>query len=164
MNYLVILIFLLIYFISIIISSFYFCDIEKGVNVVATMIQSLAIIIGGFWTYYKFGWEKKCENIITLKAALMEYQKKHNWAAMDYRKDNDIAKYKLSLLNYYNQLNQTIHLSYYVPKNLRKKINDAIWLTIGNDTGNNFEKIDENWKKFEDDIKEIYNEFDKIIS
>lgn len=94
----------------------------------------------------------------------MEYQNRHNWAASEYRKDKDIAKYKLSLLNDYNQLSKKIHLSYYVPKELRKKIFETIWLTIGNDTGKDFEKIDENWGKFEKQLKEIYDEFDDIIS
>jgi cytochrome c biogenesis factor len=30
------------------------------VNLVAIIVQSIAIIIGGFWAYDKFGWDKKC--------------------------------------------------------------------------------------------------------
>jgi hypothetical protein len=158
------LVFILIYLILVLSLCSVFCDIEKSVNISTTIIQAVAIIVGGFWAYYKFGWEKKCENIITLKSYLMEYQNRHNWAASEYRKDKDIAKYKLSLLNDYNQLSKKIHLSYYVPKELRKKIFETIWLTIGNDTGKDFEKIDENWGKFEKQLKEIYDEFDDIIS
>ena len=122
------LVFILIYLILVLSLCLVFCDIEKSVNIATTMIQAVAIIVGGFWAYYKFGWEKKCENIITLKSYLMEYQNRHNWAASEYRKGKDIAKYKLSLLNDYNQLSKKIHLSYYVPKELRKKIFETIWL------------------------------------
>ncbi|MDD3919442.1 MAG: hypothetical protein PHX52_02555 [Candidatus Pacebacteria bacterium] len=155
---------IIIYLFFIFVFSLSFCNLEKSVNLVAIIVQSMAIIIGGFWAYDKFGWDKKCENIITLKAALMEYRQKHNWAAMEYRKDSNIANYKLSLMNSYNQLSKKIHLSYYVPKELRAKIFNTIWLTIGNDTGKDFEKIDENWINFEKQLKEIYDEFDKIIS
>lgn len=158
-----IVIFIIFYLILVIIFGCYFCNLSKGINFLATIIQSLAIIIGGFWAYNKFGWEKKCENIITLKAYLMEYRERHNWAASEYRQDKDISKYKLSLMNAYNQLQHKIHLSYYVPKKLRTNIFETIWLTIGNDTGNNFEKIYENWAKFEKQLEEIYDEFDKII-
>lgn len=156
--------FILIYFILVLFLCCIFYDIEKSVSILTNIIQATAIIIGGFWAYYKFGWEKKCENIITLRSYLMEYQNRHNWAANDYREDNNIAKYKLSLMNDYNQLSKKIHLSYYVPKELRNKVFETIWLTIGNDTGKNFEKINENWIKFEKQLKEIYEEFDNIIS
>lgn len=139
-------------------------DLKSAIEWSAIIIQSLAIIIGGFWAYRKFGWEKKCENIITLKAVLMEFSHMHNLSAVQYRIDNDIIGYKTRLITPYNELLQKIHLSYYVSEKLRKKIFDTIWLTIGNDTGQNFEKINENWTNFEKQLKEIYDEFDKIIS
>jgi hypothetical protein len=154
---------IIFYLILVIIFSCYFCNLSKGINILATIIQSLAIIIGGFWTYNKFGWEKKCENIITLKSHLMEYRERHNWAASEYRQDKNIGKYRLSLMNAYNQLQDKIHLSYYVSKKLRTKLFETIWLTIGNGAGKNFEKIDENWARFEKQLEEIYNEFDKIV-
>lgn len=129
-----------------------------------SVVQGMAIIIGGFWAYRKFGWDKKCENIITLKASLMEYSYRHNLSASQYHKDGDVSGYKLRLLTDYNNLTQKIHLSYYVNSKLRNKIFDAIWLTIGNDAGENYNNIKENWNKFEQKLEEIYKDFDNIIS
>ena len=141
-----------------------FKDFTNSIEEAATIIQSLAIIIGGLWAYHKFGWEKKCENIITLKAILMEYSYKHSLSAVQFHQDNNIVGYKSRILVPYNDLTQKIHLSYYVPAKLRKKIFDTIWLTVGNDAGKNYEKIGENWDKFEKQLEEIYDEFDKIIT
>jgi len=60
-------------------------------------------------------------------------------------------------------LTKKIHLSYYVPTKLRKKIFETIWLTVGNDMGKDHEKVGENWGKFEQQLQEIYVDFDKII-
>lgn len=138
-------------------------DLKSAIEGSAVIVQSLAIIIGGLWAYHKFGWEKKCENIITLKSALMEYTYKHSLSAAKFHKDKDVDGYKIRLLTAYNELNKKIHLSYYVSVKLRKKIFDAIWLTIGN-TGKNYKEIVENWENFGKQLKEIYDEFDKIIS
>lgn len=154
----------LAYLVVVIIFLSIFCSIEKVISIINTIIQSLAIVIGGIWAYYRFELERKYEKIIELKASLMEFRRRHNWAAAGYRQDDDIIEYKASLIDSYNQLSQKIHLSYFISKELRNKIFNTIWLTIGNDTGKNFEKIDENWKKFESQLEEIYNEFDNIIS
>lgn len=139
-------------------------DFNKSVSISSDLTQALAIIIGGLWAYYKFGWEKKCENIITLKAALMEYTLKHNLSAAQFHIDSDVSQYKLSLLNDYHKLNQKIHLSYYVPKKLRNRILNIIWLTIGNNAGKNYEDITQNWEKYERKISDVYIEFDSIIN
>lgn len=52
------LVFILIYLILVLSLCSVFCDIEKSVNISTTIIQAVAIIVGGFWAYYKFGWEK----------------------------------------------------------------------------------------------------------
>lgn len=140
-----------------------FEKIKKILDITSPLIQSLAIIIGGFWAYKKFGWEKKCENIISLKASLMEYSYRHNLSAAKYRMDNDIVGYKTRLLPHYQELSSKIHLSYFVGAKVREKIFNAIWLTIGNDTGKNFEKLNDNWKKFEEQLNDIYKDFEKII-
>lgn len=139
-------------------------DLKSILEVSSLIIQSLAVIIGGLWAYRKFGWEKKCENIITLKAALMEYSYRHNISAAQYRQDGDVTGYKLRLLPHYNNLSSKIHLSYYVSSETRKKIFNIIWLTIGNDTGEKFDKLTDNWQKFESQLKEVYEDFEKIIS
>ncbi len=130
----------------------------------ATIIQGFAILIGGLWAYHKFGWEKKCENIITLKATLMEYAYKHNLSAAQFHTDKDVTGYKIRILPAYNNLNKKIHLSYYVSAKLRRKIFDTIWLTVGNDAGENYGKMSENWKKFEKQLREIFNEFDRTLA
>lgn len=139
-------------------------NLNDAIEGSAVIVQSLAIIIGGFWAYHKFGWEKKCENIITLKSALMEYSYKHNLSAAKFHTDKDVVGYKIRILPAYSDLNKKIHLSYYVSPKLRKKIFNTIWLTIGNDAGKNHENIQENWKKFGEQLEEIFIEFDKIVS
>ena len=139
-------------------------DFKNTVDLTATIVQTLAIIIGGLWAFHKFGWEKKCENIITLKAVLMEYSYKHNLSAGEYHNDKNIVDYKVRLLVPYQELIKKIHLSYYVTKKLRDKIFDTIWLKIGNDTGKEYKNLGDNWKKFEKQLEEIYAEFDKILS
>ncbi len=135
-------------------------DFEKATQLSSGIIQSTAIIAGGIWAYHKFGWEKKCENIITLKASLIEYSFRHSMSAMEYRKDTDILKYKLRIFNDYEQIRKKLHLSYYLPRALRDKIFETIWLTVGND----HDHIDENWKKFGKQLEEIYEEFENILS
>ncbi len=142
----------------------YDCDLKITIDGSILVVQSLAIIIGGFWAYHKFGWEKKCENIITLKLALMEYNYKHNWSASQFHGDKDVAGYKIRILNAYKDLKEKLYLSYYVPIKLRKKIEETISLTIGNSAGKNHENIFENWKKFEKELEEIFEEFDKITA
>jgi len=139
-------------------------DFQKATTVTVAIIQGHAIIIGSLWAYRQFGWEKKCKNIIALKAALMGFASEHNMRAAEYRQNNSIVKYKAGLLPSYNKLQKKIHLSYYLPKKLRDKIFQITWLTIGNEHGNNLEKLDENWQNFEKQLKEIFEEFDSIIS
>lgn len=139
-------------------------DFNQSINGSLIVIQGLGILIGGMWAFRKFGWEKKCENIISLKAALMNYSLQHNLSAAQYNIDKDVLGYKSRLLTPYNNLLHSIHLSYYVSEKLRKKIFNTIWLTVGNDTGKDFEKLKDNWDKYEKHIKEIYDEFDKITS
>ena len=139
-------------------------DFEKTVDLSLKIIQILAIPIGALWVYRKFGWEKKCENIIRLKASLMEFSREHNLSAMQYRGDEDIVGYKNRLLPIYSKMISTMHLAYYVPKKIREKIFDALWLTIGNNHGENLENLNENWEKFEVELKEIYDEFDHITT
>jgi hypothetical protein len=63
-------------------------DLGKAVSVSATIIQALAIFIGGLWAYHKFDWEKKAESAIKIKAALMEYEQYHCEAAGAFRVQN----------------------------------------------------------------------------
>ena len=162
-------IFILIIPVFVILLIFYLVDLEinsfvDSIHTSLEIVQIFAIIFGGLWAYRKFGWEKKCENIISLKSALDEFVMHHSMNAMLYRKDSNIVKYKLAVMPAYNEFQKKIGLSYYLPKKLRKRLFEAIWLTIGNDHGEKLEKLDDNWKKFEEEVKEINEEFEKIIS
>ncbi len=148
---------LLVYFV------FRINNYEKLFSVSLDIISGLGILIGGLWTYNKFGWEKRCEKIITLKAALMKYRQVHNWAAAEYRKNEDIARYKISLLEAYRKLVEQLHLSCYLPPKIRKETLEAVWLTVGNDHGKEFEELFYNWDKFEKKIDGLFKKFDKLI-
>ncbi|MFA5126967.1 MAG: hypothetical protein WC465_03145 [Patescibacteria group bacterium] len=147
-------------------------DFEKAVNITATIIQTLAIFIGGVWAYHKFAWDKKAESAIKLKAMLMDYAHQHSFAASQYRiniqegiKEEDAyLKYATTMLNPYTQLRSHIHLSIHIPKKLRKKIFDTIWLTLGNDHGPKREHLNDNWKKFGQGIKEIQEDLEKLVT
>lgn len=43
----------------IVILNYNFQNLEKSINLTGTLIQTLAIFIGGLWAYHKFDWEKK---------------------------------------------------------------------------------------------------------
>lgn len=154
---------IIIFFISIYLLDYLLEDLQKTIGILNGIIQMLAIVIGGLWAYHKFGWEKRSENIITLKASLMEFARQHNDSAAQYNNDKDIVGYKVRLLNSYNQMLKKIHLSYYVPKNLRNRILETLWLTIGNVHGKNLENLYDNWAKFEQELKKIFEKFDAMI-
>lgn len=149
-----------------------FNDFEKAINTTSTIIQTLAIFIGGLWAYHKFAWDKKAESAIKVKALLMEYEKCHTFAASQYQveinnKENELSawmKYAATILGPRNQVVSQIHLSCYLPKKLRKKIFDIVWLTVGNAHGENRKHLNNNWKKFGDKLKEIKEELDDIAS
>lgn len=150
-----------------------FQDLEKAISLSATIIQTLAIFIGGLWAYHKFDWDKKAESAIKLKAALMEYQRFHNECASMYRlivdgneDDSDEVQartnYTVAMLGPRNNLVSQIHLSCYLPKNLRNKIFGIIWLTLGNNKKR--DKLFEDWNKFTENIESLKIELDELVS
>lgn len=149
-----------------------FSDLEKAVGATGTLVQSLAIIIGGLWAYHKFGWEKKAESAIKLKALLMDYDTQHRYAASRYQLDVANKKGPLeSYINYskfmlipYNHVMSNINLSCYLPSSLRQKIFSVIWLTIGNVHGENRENLEKNWKIFGEGMENINKKLDEMVS
>lgn len=150
----------------------YFNNIEMSVNISATIIQSLAIFIGGLWAYNKFDWTKKAESAIKIKALLMEYDHMHQDAAMEYRVDQrdnkDVStcwiNYAVKMVKPRNTLVSQIHLSCYLPKKLRKRIFDIIFLSLNKGSGPQTENIDENWKLFGKELTSLKNELDDLVS
>lgn len=145
--------------------NYFLNDFHKSINNAALLVQALAILVGGFWAYRRFGWEKRAENLMELKGSLMKFALQHSLSAAKYRasSNEDIASYKSRLINSYNDIVHQVHASLYVPKKLRKKILKTVWLTVGNDHGPELEKLSANWKKFEEELNEIYKEFDKLV-
>lgn len=147
-------------------------DLEKAVDISSTILQSLAILMAGFWAYRKLIWEKRAENAIKIKAMLMEYLNFHNEAAVQYRIDQSHKKedldcwtgYATRMIPVYNQFQKNIHLALYVPKTLRKNIFDTVWLSINKGRGPQTENLDENWKRFGEEIDKINKQLDDLVS
>ncbi len=149
----------------------HFKDLEKSINISATIIQALAIFIGGLWAYHKFDWNKRAESAIKIKAMFMEYSQIHNELAGQYRIDKSrgnegdaYGKYAINLITARNTFVSQVHLSCYLPKKMREKIFNIIWLTVGNGHGKNRENLDLNWNKFEKESKELMEELDNLVS
>ena len=147
-------------------------DFEKAVSVSSTILQSLAILMAGFWAYRKLIWEKRAESAIKIKAMLMEYLQFHNEAAVQYRVDQSQKKenlaswtgYATRMIPVYNQFQKNIHLAMYLPKTLRKNLFDAVWLSLNKGRGPQTEDLNENWKKFGEEIDNINKKLDNLVS
>jgi len=150
----------------------HFHDLEKSVSVSATIIQSLAIFIGGLWAYHKFDWGKRAESAIKIKAMLMEYEQIHSEAATQYRLDQQAKKdwmecwtgYAMRMIPARNAFVSQVHLSCYLPKKLRKKVFDVVFLSINNGKSPKSENLDENWKKFGEEMVHLSEDLDNVVS
>ncbi len=150
----------------------FFSNIEKSIEASVKIIQAFAILLGGLWAYHKFDWGKKAESAIKIKAMLMEYSQIHNEVAGQYRmdikggmsEDDAYGKYAISLLSARNNFVSQVHLSCYLPKKLREKIFNTVWLTVGNGHGENRKDLTSNWEKFEKESTQIKDELDNIVS
>ena len=147
-------------------------NIENSVSIALNLIQAFAIISGGLWAYKKFDWGKRAESAIELKALLMEYEKLHNEAAMQYRIDQKEKKewmecwlgYSMKMLPIRNQFVSKIHLSAFIPQRVRQKLFDTTWLSVNKGQSPKSEDLDENWKKFSIVLKELHEELDKLVT
>jgi len=157
----------LIYFIN-----FKINDIEKSVAMTNSLVQSVAILIGGLWAYRKFDWDKRAENALKIKAMLMDYAQSHNLAAAQYRIDqmNKVdnmqswLNFAMKMIPARNEFAKQVHLSIYLPEKTRKILFDTAWLSLNKGKGPQNENIDENWKKFEEELNEINKELDDIVT
>lgn len=149
-----------------------FNDLEKSINATSTLVQTMAIFIGGLWAYHKFGWEKKAESAIKIKAMLMEYEQIHNEAAAQYRIDESNnenwlkcwSDYAMRMIPPRNKFASQIHLSCYLPKKTRDRLFKVVWLSVNKGKGLKDENLNENWKKFGIELEQIKKELDDIVS
>ena len=150
----------------------HFNDLEKSINLSATILQSLAIFIGGLWAYQKFDWGKRAESAIKLKAMLMEYEQIHNEAASQYRLDQHDKKdwmtcwlgYSMKMIPVRNQFASQVHLSCYIPQKTRQKLFDTVWLSLNKGKSPQNENIDENWKRFGEELPKVKQELDNLAT
>jgi hypothetical protein len=146
-------------------------DLEKTVSITNSLIQSIAIVIGGLWAYKKFDWDKRAENALKIKAMLMDYLQMHNLAASQYRMDqihkiDDMKAWEnfaIRMISPRNEFAKQIHLSLYLPKETRNKLFNFTWLSLNKGKGPHEESIDKNWGKIDGEMKEISNELDAIV-
>lgn len=148
------------------------CNLEKSIIAINSLTQSMAIIIGGFWAYKKFGWNKKAENALRIKAMLMDYSQNHNLSAIQYRIDqgNEVdnmqswQNFALKMIPARNEFIRQVHLSIYLPEKTRKRLFDVVWLSLNKGKGPQNEDINKNWKKFEKELDKINKELDSIVA
>lgn len=148
------------------------CDLEKAASITNSLVQSVAILVGGLWAYRKFDWDKKAENALKIKAMLMDYAQNHNWAAAQYRIDqiNKIddmqswTNFAMKMIPARNEFAKQVHLSIYLPEKTRKRLFDTVWLSLNKGKGPQNESVDENWKKFEEELNKTNKELDDIVN
>jgi hypothetical protein len=63
-----------------------------------------------------------------------------------------------------NQLVSQIHLSCYLPKKLRGQIFEVLHLALNKGRSPKEENLDENWKKFCEEIKKLQDSLDDLVS
>ncbi len=151
---------------------YYSIEIENAINVSATFVQSVAIIIGGLWVYHKFDWSRRAESAIKIKAMLMDYELMHNEAAMQYRNEQQgntanfdgWLNYATKMIPARNNFASQVHLSLYLPKKTRQKLFDVVWLSLNKGRGPQHENLDENWKEFGEKLKKVKRELDDLVS
>ncbi len=149
-----------------------FHDFEKSLNLTSTLIQTLAIFIGGLWAYHKFDWEKRAESAIKIKGMLMKYQQLHNEAASQYRTDQKNNKewlecwtgYAIRMIPAQNEFNSNVHLSCYIPKKVRQRLFEVVFLSLNKGKSPQTENLDENWKTFGVELEKIKVELDNLVS
>lgn len=149
-----------------------FSDLEKAVGATGTLVQSLAIIIGGLWAYQKFDWNKRAESAIKLKAMLMEYEQMHSQSAAQYRIDQHDKKdlmecwtnHAMRMIPARNNFASQIHLSAYIPKKTRQRLFDIAFLSLNKGREPQNESIDENWKKLGEESEKVQEELDDLVS
>lgn len=147
-------------------------DLEKSVNIAATFVQTMAIFVGGLWAYRKFGWEKRAESAIKIKAMLMKYEQLHNEAAGQYRLDQQNKKdwfecwknYAMRMIPAVNEFKACVHLSCYVPKRVRQRLFDVVSLSLNKGRTPKKENLDKNWEAFGKELKKIKKELDSLVS
>lgn len=147
-------------------------DFERSVNIAATIIQSMAILVGALWAYHKFDWGKRAESAIKLKEMLMRYEALHNDAAGQYRLDQQSKKgwlkcwanYAMRMIPARNEFADQIHLSCYVPAKLRNRLFDVVFLSINKGKSPKTENLDKNWGEFGKELKKAKKELDDLIS
>ncbi len=150
----------------------HFHNLEKAITSSALIIQSLAIFIGGLWTYHKFDWNKKAESAIKIKAMLMDYEQAHAIAAMQYRVDQHDQKdwleswggYATRMIPYRNAFTSQVQVLCYLPKKIRIRVLEAIFLSLNNGKSLQSENLDENWIKFGKEIEILKKELDNLVS
>jgi hypothetical protein len=148
------------------------CDLEKSATIVNNLVQSVAILIGGLWAYRRFDWDKKAENALKIKAMLMDYTQNHSLAAGQYRIDqiNKIddmqswTNFAMRMIPTRNEFARQVHLSIYLPEKTRKRLFDTVWLSLNKGKGPRNENINDNWKKFGEELDKINKELDDIVN
>ena len=149
-----------------------FKDFEQSINITATIVQTMAIFIGGLWAYHKFGWKERAENAVEMMVLLMEYEEVFNEAARQYRlaqnPKNDWqtgwGNYAIQMATARSNLYKRIKILCYLPKKLRSRILNAVFLTLNKGKSPTTKNLYGNWEKFTKEMEIIDDKLEKIVS
>ena len=72
--------------------------------------------------------------------------------------------FALKMIPANNAFNKQVHLSSYLPWELRKELFDTIWFAVNKGSSPISEDIDKNWKSFWEHLKIVKEKLDKIVS
>lgn len=143
--------------------------LERAIVSAGIIVQSVGILVAGFWAYRKFGWEMKVQNAIEIKAALMEYHLNHGNAAMQYRIDVETdeagawARFATTMIPYRNRFFSQFHLAIYLPSRVRNELMEIVFLSLNKGSSPKKNDIDKNWKQFESRYEAMEKTLDKIV-
>lgn len=143
--------------------------LERAIVSTGIIVQSVGILIAGFWAYRKFGWEKRAQNAVEIKAVLMEYSLNHNNAAMQYRMDakedgaDAWARFAMTMIPYRNKFFLQFHLAIYLPRRMRNELMEIVFLSLNKGSSPNKDDIYKNWEQFESRREAMEKALDKIV-
>ena len=137
---------------------------KEAIDSSNTIIQSLALLFGGFWAYKKFYIERNLDRIVELKLILLGYDNFHRQCAGSYqlektKNDEAILAYQLKMINKYNSILPKVLVSNFLPKKLKKEIQDTIFMPLKRYDS----QPEERWKEFCEKLKKVQNKLDNII-
>jgi len=158
-------------------------DLQLSINIAFTLLQSVAIIVGGFWAYFTFGLERKLqkkeEQIINLITAINDHIEHHEknlipkyLVNIDKKDDDAYRNYVKGSIDQIVKIKIIIKQSVYLPQKIKTKMKYYMYqyAAIEYYTEDKFKNREEYkkylikyWDKTEKEFEQIEQELEDII-